>query len=117
MRQPSVLSQWVKDGTTAAVGEISSPGVWELVNHNQLDRNTSARVTFRKGSGGDPIGAKVSAGIKVGALTPEEIAGTSLTLPSLSSSTASLPVRIYPDGRVCLTVSEYVSPFVVEVIQ
>lgn len=119
MRNPSILSLWVKDGTTTPQSEITSPGTWELVNNAQLDRSTPSRITFRKGSGNDPVGATATAGIKTGTLTPEPISGASMTLPTLATTTASLPVRVYPDGRVCLTVTSLPAggTIIAEVIQ
>ena len=107
--------RWSKAGGTAAqqnADEIDSDGVW-VAEESDLRSDIPTLITFVKGSGADPVGASVAAGLKVNdtIATPEAIAGASLTLPSLATTQASLPVFIYPKGKVCLTVSGYVAPF------
>lgn len=90
--------------TKELVKEIDANGVWEFANIDGLRSDLPTRVFFKKGSGNDPVNATVSLGYKVDNLTPEPINGASMTLPSLASTTASIPVRIFLDGRVCVTV-------------
>ena len=97
--------------------EITDVGVWEVLGIDEMSSKDPARVTFRKGSGGDPVGTVLSMGVQTGALVPEEITGAAMTAPTLATTTATLPVRIYPDGKVCVIVTTYVAPIVVEVIQ
>ena len=118
MSVPKVVTRVIAPGTLQASNEITSTGVWMIENVSYLRSDVPARVTFRKGSGADPVGTVLTVGIRNAlASTPEPISGASLTLPSLASTTQSLPVRVYPDGDLCVTVTTYVSPIVVEVIQ
>lgn len=94
----------ISPSTGAVVDEIDANGVWEFANIDGLRSDLPTRVFFKKGSGNDPVGATVSMGYKVDNLTPEPINGASMALPSLASTTASIPVRIFLDGRVCVTV-------------
>lgn len=118
MSAPKILTRVIPPGSLQAANEITSNGVWAIENVPYLRSDIPARVTFRKGSGADPIGATVTLGVRnAAASTPEAISGASLTLPTLASTTATLPVRIYPDGDLCVTVTGYVAPIIVEVIQ
>ena len=75
------------------------------------------RISFRKSTATDPVGALVKAGIVQAGLTPELIEDAELTLPTLASTSASLPVRIFADGTVALVVTGFVAPFFADLIQ
>lgn len=107
----------INPATGAEQSEITGPGVWEFANFEGVSSKDPARVTFRKGSGADPVGTVLSLGVRTGTLDPEPIIGAAMLLPTLATTTASLPVRIYPDGRVCVVVTVYVAPVIAEVIQ
>lgn len=116
---PKTVRMWKSPGGVTRP-DINANGVWEMVDAAAILRSDiPARVTCAKGAGNNPVGATVSVGIKVGNLTPEDIAGASMTLPTLASTTATIPLRIYPDGRVCLTVASLPAgaSIIAEVIQ
>ena len=75
--------RWSKMGGTASqqnADEIDSDGVW-VAEESDLRSDIPTLITFVKGSGADPVGASVAAGLKVNdtIATPEAIAGASLT--------------------------------------
>lgn len=101
---------WWYNSAGSRVNEITADGVY--VEDNSLLSTEPIQVTFSKGSGADPVGATIQAGLRFDPdATPEAVDGAVLTLPSLDGAQASLPVLFYPKGRVCLTVTGFVAPF------
>jgi hypothetical protein len=96
---------WRNPTTGASQAFIDANGIWELVYGSEFRSDVPCRVSCAKGAGNDPVGAVVTAGIRKPGLTPEAIDGATLTLPSLATTSASLPVRVFVDGIFCLTVA------------
>lgn len=110
--------KWL-NSSGAEVGEITANGTYTLAAYQpEIRSDVQSLITILKGSGADPIGATVSVGLRsIPGITPEPISGGSIVLPSLASTQISIPAYFYPKGEICITVSGYVAPMKVGVIQ
>lgn len=108
--------RWIHPTTGAEVTEISGTGVWQEAP-NDIRSDLPITMYFARGSGADPIGTVLTVGMRTRPGTPVQVAGASLTLPTLVNGQEALPVRFTPQGTVCVTVTTYVAPFIAEQVQ
>lgn len=107
---------WVKDGTTVSKTAIDANGVWELQEGTAIRSDIDCTIMFSSVSA-NASGATVAAGLRtVKAVTPVAITGASKVI-AVNGAQDSLDVLFQPKGRIVLTVTGYVAPFVAEVVQ
>lgn len=112
---------WLKDGQQVASDRITGDGVWEIDTAQGLLSYEACNVFVKRPKGGaDPGGAAIQMGIRIGGsgVAPSPITDALLTIPALSEEAeAAVPERVIPQGRICVTVSGYVNPFELVVVQ
>ncbi len=111
------VQSWIKDGAAEAKTAIDSNGTWQLADTQQIRSDVLSRIYFSS-QAADASGATVAVGIRTKkGLTPIPVVAGSKTLAGLATGQDNIEVDFRPMGNICITVTGYVAPIVVEVVQ